>query len=446
MKPEAPPSQSRRSIGKVAISAALISAAPGRASSARESKPSATADGGVVRLPAGRLDALAAEFYPAFNQASTLPPFSLARHGARHDVELRRLVTFTTVPETGEPVEISGLLATPAGASGRLPTVSWQHGTILSFDQVPSNLIRLGDPSYRPSDAGDSLETLFNVHRLAGQGFAVVAVDYLGKGPYRGHRSEAYAVKEASTRACIDFYTAGIDAMRSQGLSPSALFLNGWSQGALNTLWLAQEFQRTGIGTNAISAQSPFNNLVDSMRFWCEALSFGGDKTPAYPSPPIWISACLIVLLGSFRAYYKLDDLFRTAFRPQCLALAEAYWRDYRLSDELARKMPPPGQLLVEGFFDRYTADTNSRFLRQLGANSATYWRYDRPIRLYYGLADEALHPALVETALAAGGPRMEGIAVDRASHRATFLASLYGDGDSSRGHGTLVDWFNAHV
>jgi hypothetical protein len=99
--------------------------------------------GRPVRVSKERLDALAAKSYAGFNEGNVLGPFSAARHAARHDVELRRLTTSTRLPETGEQVQVSGLLALPAGSQGSLPVVSWQHGTILSFDQVPSNLTRL---------------------------------------------------------------------------------------------------------------------------------------------------------------------------------------------------------------------------------------------------------------------------------------------------------------
>ncbi len=391
-----------------------------------------------------RLDALAAEFHAVFNQGSILAPFSAQKHGTRYDVELRRITAMTRVPETSERVKISGLLAMPVGARGALPVVSWQHGTILSFDQVPSNLVRLAEPGYAPRDNVDSIETLLNIQRLAGQGFAVIAADYLGKGPYRNGRGEAYAVKDATVQTCLDILNAGLATMRSQGIAQSALFLNGWSQGGLNTQWLKQELQRRRVRVNAVAAQSPFNNLADSLRYWCGALNFATPGEAPYPAAPAWISACVIITLGSYRQYYKLDNLFKTAIRPEFQQLAEDYWRDYPQSVEVLQKMPAPTALLVEGFLDRFTADQNSRFLSQLAANSATFWNYDSPTRLYYGLADEALHPNLVKMALASNGSKIHGVPVAGASHRATFLASLYGEGPVIDGNSTVPDWFRS--
>ena len=251
-----------KSLGAVGLWAASPSSAPATPT------PIDTTHGPAVRIEAGRLNQLAAEFFPVFNHGNVLPDFDATAHGARYSVELRRLTTYTLVPETGERVKVSGLLAIPAGVRGPLPVVSWQHGTILSFDQVPSNLTRLGDPGYQPSDAGDSLETLFNLQRLAGQGFAVIAADYLGKGPFRDGRVEAYAVREATVTTCLDMLQAGTSALHQLGHTRSHLFLNGWSQGGLNTQWLAQALKDRKIPVSAAAAQSPFNNLVDSVRYW----------------------------------------------------------------------------------------------------------------------------------------------------------------------------------
>ncbi len=396
-----------------------------------------------VHVSKERLDSLASTFFAAFNEGSVLGPFSPGRHAARYDVELSRISTLTRVPETGEPVEVSGLLAVPAGHSGPLPVVSWQHGTILSFDQVPSNLIRLASESYALRDSVDSIETLFNVQRFAGNGYAVIAADYLGKGPFREGRGEAYAVKDATVRCCLDVLQAGVRELEKSGLRPSSLFLNGWSQGALNTQWLKQDLQRRGITVAASAAQSPFNDLPETFHYWSDPPSFIPSTETSYPPPPAWIVPCLIVLLGSYRRYYGLTDLFETAIKPQYRAFAEKYWSDYKLDAEVAKTMPPVADFLTEGFFERFTHDTNSKLLRRLADNSTTFWNYDSPIRFYYGLADEALYPRLVKMALASGGREMAGVPVKGASHRATFLASLYGDSAVLDGKSTVLDWFN---
>jgi hypothetical protein len=395
------------------------------------------------RVAAGRLDALVAQAYPDFDVTKILAPFDASKYGARHDVDLYRITTTTRIPETGETIKISGLLAVPAGVKGDLPVVSWQHGTILSFVQVPSNLTAIGNPAYVPQDSVDSLETLFNVQRFAGNGFAVIAADYIGKGPYRNGRHEAYMVKGATVQTCIDMLEAGLTGLRQLGHGCAALFLNGWSQGALNTQWLRQELQRRRIPVAATAVESPFNDLNASLRFWTGIDSYPNPTKAAYPEMPFWVTACIIIALGSSQTYYGLDGLLGSAIKPQYRDIAARYWQSYNMD---AASCPAPADLFVAGFFDHYTAAANSGFLRQCAANQATYWAYDAPIRFYYGLADEAVHPAMVRPALAADGPYVAGVAVTAASHRQTFLASLYGSGSEIAGKTNSLDWFIAQA
>lgn len=397
------------------LSGALTVAALGFVGSAE-----AASGGGVTanidiscRVAASRLDALVAAAFPAFNRPVVLPDFDLGRQGAQHDVDLHRLVTTVTVPETGEMLKVSGLLALPVGVRDSAPVVSWQHGTILSFDQVPSNMIRLADPAYLMSDAKDSLETLFNVHRFAGHGYAVIAADYVGKGPFRDGRGEGYAVKDVTTTTCIAILDAGLSAMNAVNLKPGKLCLNGWSQGALNTQWLHQELRRRSRPIAASAVASPFNDLNEAWRFWAGAETFPlSVGQTSYPALPEWISLCMIVALGSYQLNYRLDGLLKSAIRPEFHDFALKFWSDYAMEFDPSKPFPSGADLLVPGFFDHFTDERNSAFLRQLAANTATYWHYDSPIRFYYGLADEAVHPKMATRPLAAGGGEVSGVAI----------------------------------
>jgi hypothetical protein len=395
-------------------------------------------------VSAARLDALLAEAFPRFNAPMVLPGFDAARHGARHDVEMHRLITEVTVPETGERLKVTGLLALPLGVNGPIPVLSWQHGTVLSFDQVPSGLLRLADPAYKTSDEKDSLETLLNVHRFAGQGYAVIAADYVGKGPLRNGRGEGYAVKGVTVNTCLAMIDAGMARLRALKAQTGPLFLNGWSQGGLNTQWLHQQLRRQARPVAATAVASPFNDLSESWRFWAGVQTFPlPDGVSAYPAMPNWISLCMIVALGSYQLHYKLDGLLESAIRPEFHEMALKYWSDYAIDFDPKKPFPSGRNLLVPGFFERYTDERNSEFLRRLAANTASYWRYDRPIRFHYGLADEAIHPAMVARALSAGGSQASGVAVAGASHRGTFLASLYGESSHLAGKENVLDWFN---
>ena len=397
------------------------------------------------RVSSVRLDELVAKAYPSFNNPVILPAFDAKTQGARFSVDLHRIVTATTIPETGERLKISGLLAVPVGAKGNIPLLSWQHGTIFSFGQVPSNLMRLADSSYELTDAADSLETLFNIQRFAGQGYAVIAADYIGHGPFRNGQSEPYLVKGATVSTCLGILEAGQSAMRQLGLNPSKLFLHGWSQGSLNTLWLHQALSAKSRPIAGTAVSSPFTDLNEAWRFWGGALTFPPPEgVTSYPELADWVSLCMIISLGSYERYYGLKGLMKTAIRPEYHDLAMTFWTSYQLDPSQIKSIPSSKNLLVPGLFERFTAPQNSAFLRRCATNRATYWAYDSPVRFNYGLADEAINPALVYPALAAGGPLVTGVPVPGGSHRGTFLAGLYGSQNTLSGSDNVLAWFNS--
>jgi hypothetical protein len=403
------------------------------------------------RLEAGtivtgeRLNDEVTRAFPLFNANNVVKDFSATSLGALNDVVLYRIVTSATLPDTGETLDVTGLLALPAGASGTLPVVSWQHGTILSFDQVPSNLTKLADTGYELSDDADSLETLFNVQRFAARGFAVIAADYVGKGPMRGTRGECYGVKHATVATCTSMLSAGLAAMRTLKLTPDRLFLHGWSQGGLNTQWLHQSLRRAGVEITATAAASPFCDLDESWRYWAGRAAFPVPQGMAvYPEQPAWISLCMMVLIGSYERNYAMPGLFEAMVRPEHVAFARRYASDFTLDPSNIKDLPAGSALLVDGFFDRFTHELNSAFLRRLLSNTATGWNYDRPVRFHVGLADEALHPDMVARSLSNGGANAIGVRIANASHRATFLAGLYGDAATLGGFNNACDWFTS--
>ena len=58
---------------------------------------------------------------------------------ALHDVDVYRVAYRTTIPEQGNrPTVAYGLVAIPQGATGSIPLVSYQHGTLFLKESAPS--------------------------------------------------------------------------------------------------------------------------------------------------------------------------------------------------------------------------------------------------------------------------------------------------------------------
>ncbi len=120
--------------------------------------------------------------------------FPMKYPAAKNAVKLYKVIYNTVIPEdNNRPVQVSGLIAVPEVASTMLPVVSYQHGTVFSRYEVPSCIEK-------------SMETRLIVARFAGQGYIVIAADYIGKGV--SAEPDSWLVKESTAQACLDMLLA----------------------------------------------------------------------------------------------------------------------------------------------------------------------------------------------------------------------------------------------
>lgn len=367
--------------------------------------------------------------YPFFNVSGVLPKdYDSTVLGPKNGVVLYEIFYKTVVPETGKTELVSGLVALPDIDARRLPVVSYQHGTILSRDEVPSNTIDA-------SGEVKSGETLFNIARFAGNGYALIAADYLGKGI--SPVDEAYMIKGATTQTNLDLLRASQEVLNALGYEPEQLFLNGWSQGAINTQWYTYALEALNIPVSAMTAASPFNDLLTTFQRWS-----------VDPSAPSWVSLALDILLNAHQTYYDIDGLLSDAVNPDYLPLMEAFWKTYQFPTDPEGKplpLPPADAVLVPdvGNIDQPPTPAIGEFLSYLKKNQTSTTPYETPVRFYYGTADEVLPVSLVTGALSSSGAT--GIEINQADHRGTFLYSMFNESEGSApSAGSSLDWFDA--
>lgn len=360
--------------------------------------------------------------YPFFNVSGVLPEeYDPAALGPKNGVVLYEVLYKTVVPETGQTELVSGLIALPDTNSPQLPIVSYQHGTILSRDEVPSNTID-------SSGEVKSGETLFNIARFAGNGYALIAADYLGKGV--SLVDEAYMVKEATTQTNLDLLRASQEVLSALGVKPSQLFLNGWSQGAINTQWYTYALEALNIPVTAVTAASPFNDLLSTFQTWTDD-----------PSAPSWVSLAFDILLNSHQTYYGIDGLLSDAVNTDYLPLMETFWKTYQIPEML----PAASEVLIPdvGNIDHPPTPSIGEFLSYLKKNQTSTTRYETPVRFYYGTDDEVLPVSLVTGAIVNSGAT--GIEIEQGDHRGTFLYSMFnGSEGSAPSSGSALDWFDS--
>jgi hypothetical protein len=133
----------------------------------------------------------------------------------RYPVKLYRLKYQSVTPELDNcPTVASGLVAILETGQKRMPMVSYQHGTVLDRNYVPSNIAA-------------SMETRLMLAQFAAQGYIVMAADYFGRGV--SDLPDSYLVKNSTRQAGFDMLQATRAFLHTQGQEDSHLFISGWS-------------------------------------------------------------------------------------------------------------------------------------------------------------------------------------------------------------------------
>jgi len=149
-------------------------------------------------------------------------------------------VVYPSTDENGRPIRLSGLLSLPRGVPAR-GLVSWQHGTASVHDAVPSNL------------SEDGLDAAI---AFAGNGYAVIAPDYIGLGVSK--LPHPYFVAADTARAVVDMIHA---ARHIKGVPATAPFLGGFSEGGFASLATQRALEAAGEKVLASAAVGGAFNL-----------------------------------------------------------------------------------------------------------------------------------------------------------------------------------------
>lgn len=390
--------------------------------------------------------------YDAFNEGGAARPFD-ASVGAKNAVDFYRLTYNTTLPETQQIDQVSGLLAIPVGQQRSrrpktLPLLSWQHGTIFSADQAPSALVSQGAIARDAFGAPLSSETLFNVVRFAGNGYAIAAADYVGNG--LSTKNQAYAIKDATIQTTQDMITGAVAAI--QRLVPSklsnpvsGLFLNGWSQGGMNTQWLGSALQNDGIIVHKQAQSASPSDLQKTFSYWLND----------FQGVPNSLTVTIPLLLGAYETYYGIKGLMSAAIKSDYLDTSnriynqQVDWTNIPTPQEgegLLGLPLTPKAMVNSSFLEEFNAGKGD-FYKQIKANNALEQRFNWPTRFYGGTGDNVVPPPFsitlpVEFQQSLGSTTSIGVdAGANGSHRSTFLSSLFGL--STNPSDNILSWFN---
>jgi hypothetical protein len=333
--------------------------------------------------------------------------FPMVYPPAVNPVRLYRVIYNTVIPEDGNrPVRVSGLVAIPVGQAGTLPLLSYQHGTVFTRTAVPSS-------------PEESMETRLMVARFAGQGYIVIAADYIGKGI--SQEWDSWLVKDSTAQACLDMLLASKAVCADLKVVSGELFLSGWSQGSFSTSAFLRRLETIGTPVRAAAMASAPNDIYLCVNRWIHVPS---------ELDVNWLVATAAMLVNSYEHYYDMPGLSTAAIKPQYWQTAHDFCGN-AITWEVAEKSLPSKakDLFQEDFLNRGSL-VSSRFWQQLQMNCSYNWRAKTPTHYYYGLIDEVVTPYMVKLPVeyqqTLGGEQAEAVfAGDSANHRGTFVFAV---------------------
>ncbi|NBW87202.1 MAG: fibronectin type III domain-containing protein, partial [Planctomycetia bacterium] len=380
---------------------------------------------------------------------------------ALHDVDVYRVAYRTTIPEQGNrPTVAYGLVAIPQGAVGAIPMVSVQHGTLwlkesgpsqaFSWDKNSEAVVKYG---FRQKDFyATCYETRLNVAAFAGQGYAVIAADYVGIG--NSVENDSFVVKASEQRACLDMLAASDRLLASKSLYRSELFLNGWSQGALVSVSFQEVLEAAGVAISGVStAATPANTGMFAEGFIFNRRPYSEVTVPDWP----W--AIFVHQFSSFAlaSYSGQTNAPLELFGGNYDFSRKFYMREYDSFPSFEWQTDVRGDVVpvmvmdgvtrnaeVSKFLDRKVvrspeAFESSAYGKLIEAVASGKTRLTSDMKMYYGEQDEGYAVPVclnIDTWQRGtyGKTNIEQVPVPHASHRSTFLTAVAGQ----------VEWFNA--
>ncbi len=369
--------------------------------------------GGVRYQQVGSYDAarfrkIAGDELRDFMSITTLPEAYLGKlPEPRYPVTLYKVTYSSVVPElANRPTVASGLLAIPETGRSAMPIVSYQHGTVF-------------DRSYVPSQPDKSAETRLMLAAFAAQGSIVVAADYFGRGD--SDLPDSYMAKDSTQQATYDMLLAARAVLAARNITPTQLFVTGWSQGGWATMAFLQKLETVGEAVTAAAVASGPMDIALTLNRWANNPQAGD---------AVYLPAILAIQLQAKGYYNGLSGVDEAAIEPAYLQASRDFYAGRIDYWEFARRTPSHLTEFLKGAFRSEIAMGAGPYWRLLDASQVYRWQRKTPVRSWYGGADEVTPIALAQLpALAAtltGGATFEALnAGDRADHRAVFVHAI---------------------
>ena len=315
-------------------------------------------------------------------------------------------VIYNTLDEFKKPIEASGMLLIPNGFEGKGPLISYQHGTISSDRNAPTN-----------SGLGENELSAAAV--MSGIGAVVAIADYVGFGHSSEHQ-HPYLHKENTAQSTYDFLLAVEEYMDREKIDTNGeLYLTGYSQGGHATLSLHQKIEAENKFqvTHSIPGAGAYNLTLLTE----EILS--RDEDLPFMSGYVW------VLEVYNRVYPTLNRPFSFYYNePYATRLSNL--TAFNASMDMTLIHQNPQKLFKKESIDNILNGEDLALIEVMKQNSVHDWFPKAPITLFHGTADDYIfssNPISAFSQIKANGGDINYIPLEDLDHQEAFVPYLLG-------------------
>lgn len=284
---------------------------------------------------------------------------------AEHSTRVFKVV-YETVDANGDTIQASGQVSFPSSADKPIPMISYQHGTVVDREDVPSRY------------ALTRLESIVPVI-MASTGYVGIAPDYVGLGDSPG--LHPYIIAKPSATCVVDLIRAAKTLAEQESYELNhQLFLFGYSEGGYVTMAAHQELEALHADELPVTASVPMAGpydvsgiLVDTM------LSDQPYSNPFY----------LMYVILAYHDVYGLFDDPAEVFSSPYDERVRAYLAGNMSLNELQGLVPKiPKAMLNPDFVVSFSTNKQHPFRALLSQNDLVQWVPQAPMRMVHCAGD----------------------------------------------------------
>jgi pimeloyl-ACP methyl ester carboxylesterase len=315
-------------------------------------------------------------------------------------------ITYNTVNVEEENIVASGLVMIPENGTN-LPLLSFQHGTIFTNADAPSN--------YNT----EKLATVFGTI-LAASNYAVIMPDYLGYGASSNypHPYEHQKTLGSVSYDMIKAVKEGLSFVDNLILNDK-LFLTGYSESGYATMALHKHIEEN---TNIpVTMSAPASGAYNKSAFFKAMMQLDDDFL--YPGSPMWV-------IDAYNWVYNLDHNWNSYINEPYASTMENISNPFDYIN--ANIATNPQDLYTSEFRAGLVNETDAEYLNIVADNDIFDWTPTYPITLYYASEDDWVFPLNSETAyehLSANGANINSVIYqgeDHFSARILYVQDVY--------------------